>query len=464
MSGTPETLHNLPLERTLLGALLRNAAILGTVTVDRGVFWRDQHRNLFELIEGRFARGEPVDPEILVSWVVEHGIESEIGAAAEIFALVEQAGRSDPAAVVAQLQRLARKRDALRSMRAAADSLKDPTLDYEAALSGLLATLTRQVSTAGHVASIEKLAIEVFDTERRRVDAKTSRRMKTGMREFDRVFSGLSRRGASLFIAASGMGKTTLANTFAISLASQGERVVVHGTETTTRERAEDLLFAIARVDPDEWDALVQSPQTDLFSQQRFDQLWSRLTSAGDHLSRLPIVISSKVGGTVEALAARTRALKMAGLCTVVIADYIQDFQWTAEIAKGEIVKQVGHVTTCLKDLSADLEVPIIEFAQRSDEKRGVTEATARPQMWECQHSSRAHQDAEEVFALYRNEYYVEQLKDWKRTLGNEGIIEIIRRKVRRGRRGTAELGWDGPSKWIGDPLRGFSPMTAART
>lgn len=461
MTAKADPLQNPALERALLSAILRNPAVLGTAEVTRDLFYLDKHGRLFELLAERFAKGEATDPELLVAWVVEHGIESEIGPVADVFAMAEDNGRHlDPRAVVAQLRRFSTKRAALRSMKTATEALKDPQVDHEEALASLVETLSKRTAAGEALARMEDLAISTWQRETSRVESKTSRRMKTGIREFDEAFGGVSRRGCSLFIGASGMGKTTLANVIALSCASRGEKVVIHGTETTNEERTEDLLFSIARIDPDEWDGLVQNPQLDMFSQQRFDQLWSRLSYAGDVLSRLPIIVSSKRGGTVEALASRLRALRAAGLVTLVIADYIQDFAWTTEIAKGEITKQVGHVTTTLKDVGSDLDLPILEFAQRSDEKRGVTPATARPQMWDCQHSSRAHQDADEVFVMYRNDYYVETIKDWPRGFGTEGVVEVIRRKVRRGARRACELKWDGPSKWVGPPLQSFSPMT----
>ena len=72
--------------------------------------------------------------------------------------------------------------------------------------------------------------------------------------------------------------------------------------------------------------------------------------------------------------------------------------------------------------------------------------------MHDVQWSSGAHQDAEEVYAVNRGDY-------WSTRLGNDydpvkhgvtGNIEIIARKRRVGTLSKLELSFDGPTKWIG--------------
>ena len=73
--------------------------------------------------------------------------------------------------------------------------------------------------------------------------------------------------------------------------------------------------------------------------------------------------------------------------------------------------------------------------------------------MTDCQHSSAAHQDAEEVYVLYRRDFY--ELRYPKLPFpGPRGCIQLIARKRRTGDVGTWDLPISFPSKWVGNRPR----------
>jgi replicative DNA helicase len=257
----------------------------------------------------------------------------------------------------------------------------------------------------------------------------------------------------TLIIAGSGMGKTTVANRLAVGAAARGLKVMLHGTETSEEERAEDILFSVARVDPTVWGtACVARERSD-----RRDRMMAALNAAerwsADNLRTL--TISSK-GATAQEVAGRAIAKRAQGQLDMLIVDYIQDLEHIHEggVKRGDMLSQVMHASTTLKGLSARIRVPVVAFAQRSGEKEGP-KADPRPQMWDVQWAMRVAQDAEEVFGLYREDYYAERDPKWQRTRP-PGELEIVRRKTRRGRLSTALTSFHGPTKWCGEPLAGF--------
>ena len=144
------------------------------------------------------------------------------------------------------------------------------------------------------------------------------------------------------------------------------------------------------------------------------------------------------------------------GRCDAIIVDYLQDLVDSTGPGRrlGDSVQQVGHKSSTLKELAADLGVPVLVGAQVSGEKAGPGQ-DPRPPHWQVQSSSKAHQDAEEIFAIYRDDLYAERIPDWQRR-GAAGMMEIISRKKRVGKLGVLSVSFDGPTKWIGS--RWFSP------
>lgn len=276
--------------------------------------------------------------------------------------------------------------------------------------------------------------------------------MPTGLAGLDDVLGGLSSQGVTLILAQSGMGKTSLCNRLTIGLCEQGRYVGLHGTETTTERRRGDLLSSLARV----------AKRSGFDAQQAGQQLHD----AAMRLRSYTLTITG-AGLSVDEVCARARQQHNAGRLDVLLVDYVQDFPQQ----KGDRSSQVEHIMRCsqtLKDLAAELSIPVVVFAQarRPDDLDGAAKRP-RPGMWDAQWASKLPQDAEEVWVLYleaknRLEWGDEWLHKCKQP-GSVDEIEIIRRKGRDAAEGVAKLAWHGPTKWIGPDVFGFRPIAEWR-
>ena len=169
-------------------------------------------------------------------------------------------------------------------------------------------------------------------------------------------------------------------------------------------------------------------------------------------LKKQPLTVTGS-GAAVEEIAATSRRLADVEGLDVVIVDYLQDISPTeTEQSQTDKVWQVGHASRCLKELSAELDLPVIVGAQVSGEKAGP-KSDPRPQQWDTQWSSSAHQDAQVVYSLYRDDYYRERSDGAWTAKGRAGVVEVITRKQRVGALATLELDFDGPSLWIGSRM-----------
>jgi replicative DNA helicase len=96
-------------------------------------------------------------------------------------------------------------------------------------------------------------------------------------------------------------------------------------------------------------------------------------------------------------------------------------------------VQELTDITTSLKALAKELEIPIVALAQVSREvdKRD----NKRPLLGDLRESGSLEQDADMVLLLYREEYY---LKDAKPREGTEAFLEWERRMAQV--KGVAEV------------------------
>ena len=269
----------------------------------------------------------------------------------------------------------------------------------------------------------------------------------------DADYGGLSREGVTLILGASGMGKTSLVNRLALGMATCGTAVYLHGTETSTERRMSDMVTSMAATSIRGIDRLRQlSQRGDRGAAADLRALRYRLEDAQDALCRLPLVLTG-AGLTVDEVCARARTLHRQGRCGALVVDYLQNLKHVHGhgLRVGERTPQVGYASTRLKDLAAELRIPVVVGAQVSGEKEGPG-IDPRPQLWDVQWSSSAHQDAEEVYALFRGDYYTDRgikLKD----PGYPGKLEVIPRKRRVGTLRPLLLDFDGPSRWVAEAL-----------
>ena len=327
-------------------------------------------------------------------------------------------------------------------------------------VSGELLVTARRVNNHGHMSlsrSLDDLD-DMFDAE---ADGSREVYMRTGIPEWDNNtnFQGISTEGCTLILGASGMGKSTLLNRLCVGLLSEGRSVYIHGSETSVQRRLRDLCCAISKTDSRLWSNLTRglselkaAGDWDASLANEVATIRENLRDAQDWLANQSLTITGSGMNVEQIVATATNLHERSGLDCIIV-DYLQDIGDSKGhgVRVGDRVQQVSHKSSALKNLSAQLKIACVVGAQVSGEKDGPGR-DPRPQLWQCAWSATAHQDCEEAYALYVDDYYATRFPDWT-PKGKPETMEIIARKRRTGKLATLEVPFHGAVKWCGGPI-----------
>jgi replicative DNA helicase len=122
-------------------------------------------------------------------------------------------------------------------------------------------------------------------------------------------------------------------------------------------------------------------------------------------------------------------------------------------------VQEVTEITTSLKALAKELNVPVIALSQLS--RQVESRDDKRPQLSDLRESGSIEQDADVVMFVYREEYYLAnkeprvgtpEYEKWQLDMSLvHGKAEVIIGKQRHGPTGTVELHFEGQFTRFGD-------------
>jgi len=162
------------------------------------------------------------------------------------------------------------------------------------------------------------------------------------------------------------------------------------------------------------------------------DYDWAKLTSATILLSDAKIHYCD--ASSISLAGMRTvirRVEREHGKLSLVTVDYLQLIE---EKGENETLK-IGKISTGLKRIAKDFDVPMIALSQlsRELEKR----ANKRPILSDLRQSGQIEQDADLVMFLYRDEIY-------NKDSDEKGVMEIIVGKQRNGEIGTVRACYQG--------------------
>jgi replicative DNA helicase len=175
-----------------------------------------------------------------------------------------------------------------------------------------------------------------------------------------------------------------------------------------------------------------------------------RIADAAREMQSIPFYIDQSGGISIAQLTARARRLKRQRGLDLLVVDYLQLLAGSRSRNENR-VQELTEITTGLKALSKELNVPIIALSQLSRQVENRDDK--RPQLSDLRESGSIEQDADVVIFVYREEYYLrnrepregtEEHIQWMAEMERaHGRAEAIIGKQRHGPTGTVQLAFE---------------------
>jgi replicative DNA helicase len=236
------------------------------------------------------------------------------------------------------------------------------------------------------------------------------------------------------------MGKTALATNIAFNVAEAGSVVGFFSLEMSAEQLATRIVSEQAGI-PSNKIRRGSIDQTD------FEQIARVATD----IQALNLYIDECGGLSIAQIAARARRLKRTYGLDLLVVDYLQLATGTTQRAFRDRVAEVTEITTRLKALAKELNIPILALSQLSRAVEARTDK--RPQLTDLRESGSIEQDADVVLFVHRDEYYheltkppddPEQMAEWvAKQIKVAGKADLIIAKQRHGPVGKIELQFD---------------------
>jgi replicative DNA helicase len=175
---------------------------------------------------------------------------------------------------------------------------------------------------------------------------------------------------------------------------------------------------------------------------------FDRIAETAREMEQIPLYIDETGGLSIAQLAARARRLKRQRGLDLLVIDYIQLLQGSSRRAAEGRVQEVTEITTSLKALAKELNIPILALSQLSRQVENRDDK--RPQLSDLRESGSIEQDADVVMFVFREEYYLrnkeprpgsDEYFKWQAEMeAVHGRAEVIIGKQRHGPTGTVAL------------------------
>jgi len=276
--------------------------------------------------------------------------------------------------------------------------------------------------------------------------------LATGLTDLDRMMGGLQPSDLVILAGRPGMGKTSLATNVAYNIARAWAGEVQPDGRMATVNGGMVGFFSL-EMSAEQLATRIISEQTEIPSYRiRRGEIdpsdFDRIVAVAREMEALPLFIDETGGLSIAQLAARARRLKRQRGLDLLVIDYLQLLGGSTRRAQEGRVQEVTEITTGLKALAKELNVPVLALSQLSRQVENRDDK--RPQLSDLRESGSIEQDADVVLFVFREEYYLknkepragtEEYYKWQTDMeAVHGKAEIIIGKQRHGPTGTVQL------------------------
>jgi replicative DNA helicase len=453
--------HNIEAEQALLGAILVNNEAFYRVSdfLEPAHFFEPIHQQIFDLASQLIRAGKIASPVTLKTFLPAELDVGGLNASQYLARLAAEATTVINAADYGRtVSDLAIRRNLIRIGEGMVNVAYDAPVDFapreqiEEAERNLyeLAETGRFGAGFQRFAQALTTAVDMAARAYQR-DGKLSG-LATGLKDLDAKMGGLQPSDLVILAGRPGMGKTALATNIAYNVAhawvgetrADGHMQTVNGGIVgffSLEMSAEQLA---TRIISERTGISSSTIRRGGIQEAEFE----KIKDMSVDLQNLPFYVDETGGLTVAQLAARARRLKRQRGLDLLVVDYIQLLQGSSRRAAEGRVQEVTEITTSLKALAKELNIPILALSQLS--RQVESRDDKRPQLSDLRESGSIEQDADVVLFVFREEYYLSNKEPrpgtddhikWQTAMDSAyGKAEIIIGKQRHGPTGTVQM------------------------
>jgi replicative DNA helicase len=467
--------HNIEAEQALLGAILVNNEAFYRVSdfLEPGHFFEPIHQQIYELSSQLIRAGKIASPVTLKTFLPVDLDIAGLNASQYLARLAAEATAIINAADYGRtINDLSIRRNLIRIGESMVNVAFDAPVDfapreqiedaerslYELAESGRFGAGFQRFAQA--LTKAVDMAANAYQRDGRLSG------LATGLKDLDAKMGGLQPSDLIIVAGRPGMGKTALATNIGYNIArawagetrADGHMHTINGGIVgffSLDMSAEQLA---TRIISERTGISSSTIRRGAIGEGEFEQI----KDMSIELQHLPFYVDETGGLTVAQLAARARRLKRQRGLDLLIVDYIQLLQGSSRRAAEGRVQEVTEITTNLKALAKELNIPIVALSQLSRQVENRDDK--RPQLSDLRESGSIEQDADVVLFVFREEYYLsnkeprpgteEHLKWQTEMAAVHGKAELIIGKQRHGPTGSVQLQFDATVTRFGDLAR----------
>ena len=485
-SSARELPRNIEAEAALLGALLIDNRVAEDVQqkLKPDHFFEPVHSRIYEAILKLLDRNMVASPVTLKPMLDQDPALKDLGGAAYLVSLTTSGASLIGARDFAhQIYDLALLRQLVGVGRELVENALDTSedVDPKTQIEAAEVALYKVSEGEGEIGSVKNFlqasTMAVQMAERALNSGGHLSGVTTGLTSLNEKIGGLHNSDLMILAGRPGMGKTSLATNIAYNASSRWLRDNNDGIPPEKNMGAKTAFFSL-EMSADQLATRILAEQSGISGEAlRMGKIsrteFQNLSRAARELQELPLFIDDTPGLSIAALRTRARRLKRRHDIGFIVVDYLQLLQGSGKSGENR-VQEISEISRGLKTLAKELGVPVLALSQLS---RAVEQREdKRPQLSDLRESGSIEQDADMVWFVFREDYYVaahepqrptdqddskvhEDYAKWAEKMERIfGLAELIIAKQRHGATGKVRLKFEAKTTRFTDLDEGEYP------
>ena len=357
-------------------------------------FYDLRHQTIYETLAEMFNQRLPVDLITVQQHLKDRQLLEQVGGIAYLSQLQDAV---PSAANLSYYLDIVREKYLLRKLIITCSGVVSKVFDYEGNVEELLDEVEKEVLRVNEsreqtgMQSINTLvhgAIATIENYHARQGQLGG--ISTGFPDLDEMTDGLHGGEMIVIAARPSMGKTSLAMNIAEHVAVELKLPVgVFSLEMSSQSLILRMMCSLARVN-----------LRQLKGGFMIETDFPKLTNAAGRLSGSKLFIDDTAGLSILQLRARARRMAQQHDIKLFVIDYLQLLNSTARRAQDNRQQEIADISSGIKALAKELNVPIIVLAQLNREIE--KDKSRKPRMSDLRESGSIEQDADLVGLLYK--------------------------------------------------------------